>query len=40
MVYVLERLLGEDWIGEGQDRTKETSESIAVVREEIGLDLG
>lgn len=40
MVYVLERLLGGDWIGKGQDRTKETSESIAIVREEIGLDLG
>ena len=39
-MYVLERLLGGDWVGEGQDRTKETGESIAIVREEIGLDLG
>lgn len=33
MLYILERLLSGDWIREGQDRTKVTSESIAIVNE-------
>lgn len=42
MLYILERLLSGDWIREGQDRTKVTSESIAIVNErrDRGLTLG